>query len=315
MYSDVSHVKLSVCIISFNQEKYIERAIESVFQQVTNFDFEIIICDDCSTDSTPQILSNMLLNFRGRYNLILNEKNIGVASNFSKAIFQCKGKYIALLEGDDYWVDNSKLQKQVDFLESNPKFSMSYTNVIDFYEEKGIEILSGSEHPEIISINYLLKIGWFIRTATIVFKRDLIVEFPRWFYEAYSTDYILHLLLASKGDIQRLPIYSAVYRRNSQGVSTANLQIQIKRWEQKINLLTTIDEFFKFKFQKEIKFQKAEIYSSIIIGILKLKHNYIYKLIFVFNQIFNPCFFLICIFLYKKSLLFISQRIKNQFSI
>jgi glycosyltransferase involved in cell wall biosynthesis len=118
------NIKVSVVMITFNHENYIREAIEGVLMQETDFEMELIISNDCSTDATNIVIEDFLLNhpnaFKVKY--FNQEKNLGMMPNFIFTLNQSKGNYIAICEGDDYWTDTYKLQKQVDFLEANPEY-------------------------------------------------------------------------------------------------------------------------------------------------------------------------------------------------
>ena len=108
---------VSVSLICYNQEKYISKAIDSVLMQKTKFDYEIVLSDDCSTDDTAEICKKYAEKYPDIIRLIKRDKNIGGVRNYLENYKLCKGKYISYLEGDDFFVDPYKLQKQVDFLE------------------------------------------------------------------------------------------------------------------------------------------------------------------------------------------------------
>ena len=126
---------VSIWCITYNQENFIEECLNSFIMQKVNFPIEIVISIDCSTDSTQNIIDE----FKSKYPTIIKDvspkTNIGVVNNFWNAFNSCKGKYIALCEGDDFWTDESKLQKQIDFLESNPDFTLCFHGVRVFYED------------------------------------------------------------------------------------------------------------------------------------------------------------------------------------
>ena len=122
---------VSVCMITYGHEKYVRQSIESILMQKTDFDFELIISNDCSPDNTDQVIKDMI-NHHKRSKLIKyvnQEENLGMYDNFMFTINSAKSKYIAFCEGDDYWTDPMKLQKQVDFLESHPEFEVCFTNI------------------------------------------------------------------------------------------------------------------------------------------------------------------------------------------
>src|SRR5450631_4532338 len=117
---------ISVCLITYNHEKYIGKAIESVLQQQTLFSYELIIAEDCSTDNTREIIQDYYRKYPSVIKLVLQEKNVGPENNFIDLLSAAKGKYIAYFEGDDYWIDNKKLQRQVEFLENHPEFVLVF---------------------------------------------------------------------------------------------------------------------------------------------------------------------------------------------
>lgn len=121
-------ILLSVSLITFNQKEYIAQAIESVLMQKTNFNFELVLSDDCSTDGTRDICIDYQKKYPDLIRLRLPKKNQGLIINMRENLSACVGKYIAILEGDDFWIDPYKLQKQVDFLEQNPTCGLVCTN-------------------------------------------------------------------------------------------------------------------------------------------------------------------------------------------
>ena len=111
---------LTVVLLTYNHEKSIANAFDSILEQKTNFAFDIFVCEDCSTDGTADICREYHERCPEKIKLFLNEKNLGVTQNFKQGLLNVKSKYFAFLEGDDYWCDMKKLQKQVDALEQNP---------------------------------------------------------------------------------------------------------------------------------------------------------------------------------------------------
>ncbi len=124
-------VFISIIMVTYGHEKYIREAIEGILMQRGDFNFELIIANDASPDATNQIVSEILKNHTNSDKIcyIEQEKNIGMMPNFIFALQQAQGDYIALCDGDDYWTDPYKLQKQVDFLEANPDYVLSFHKV------------------------------------------------------------------------------------------------------------------------------------------------------------------------------------------
>ena len=163
---------LSVCLITYNHANYIKEAIDSVLNQKVDFSWELIIADDCSTDGTTKIIEEYKKVKPGLVTLIHQKTNVGAGENWIRLLSAPNSKYIAYLEGDDYWVDPLKLKKQVDFLEENPDFTACFHNVkiIDTNNE-----FSGLIYPlnrkTIIDLQDLLEDD-YMKSCSIVFKND-----------------------------------------------------------------------------------------------------------------------------------------------
>ena len=136
----MNEVKLSVIFITYNHEKYAEKALRSVCEQETDFQFEVVVGEDCSTDSTREILRRVAAEYPDKVRLLFREKNFGRPTlNVYNTTRECRGEYLAYLEGDDYWTDEHKLQKQVTFLEEHPEY-IACTHDCVMVDENGNEI-------------------------------------------------------------------------------------------------------------------------------------------------------------------------------
>lgn len=123
-------IDVSVYMLTYFHEKYVSEAIESVLGQKTKYTFELVISDDCSKDSTVEILKKYEKEYPDKIRLQLNEENIGIPRNIFQARCMCRGRYIVALSGDDYWIDDRKLEKEVRFLDEHPEFFSLY-NVVE----------------------------------------------------------------------------------------------------------------------------------------------------------------------------------------
>lgn len=214
MKSDVSPL-LSVCLLTYNHVDYIQQSIESILMQKVDFPIEIVIADDCSTDGTQEIVKD----YAAKYEFIrpiLQEKNVGMARNVMDLLSTPSGKYVACIEGDDYWTDSYKLQKQVDFLEVNSDFAISFHRVNVVYE-------ADNDKNHITNTNDTVKTfedlaaGNFIHTVSCVFRRQF-KSLPDWFANLSVTDYPVHLLNAQHGKIGFINEVMAVYRIHKGGM-------------------------------------------------------------------------------------------------
>jgi len=207
---------VSVLILTYNHEKYICQAVESALTQKTRFPTEIIIAEDGSTDRTKHILEP----YQSRPNtkLLLAPKNRGVSTNFLNALRYCKGKYIALLEGDDYWTSKKKLYKQVRFLERNPKYSGCFhtSTIVDAKDEVISQKYFSSKQREFTQSDTIHRLYSAYPTCSLVYKASCTTWTPGWF-KHHVTDEALDILLTEHGPLRYLPKNWAAYRIHSEG--------------------------------------------------------------------------------------------------
>jgi len=213
-------MKVSVSIITCNHERYIARAIDSVLMQQTDFDFEILIGEDNSTDSTRSIVQHYASRHPGKIRLFLHDRTNVIyihgrptgRRNLLNNLRQARGKYVALLDGDDYWTDPGKLQKQVDFMEAHADFSICFHNLQVVYDDgHKAPHPSNVDQKETTTIQDLFA-GNFIYTASCLFRNGLIKDFPDWFLTVMPGDFPLFILLARHGPMHYLDEIMGVYR-------------------------------------------------------------------------------------------------------
>lgn len=215
-----NNLRAAVFMVTYNHAHYVEQAIESVMMQKTNFPFKLFIGEDCSTDETRSICLKYKEKYSDKIELLLTEKNIGGRLNALNVYSACfaYGDYTAICEGDDYWSDPLKLQKQVDFLEANPDFVICFHNVVVLYEDRVVQshLLHDDQQKEVSVFEDLAKEN-FIPTLSCVFRNHLFKSFPNWIQSALG-DWILHLLNAEHGKIKYFTEAMGVYRVHSQGI-------------------------------------------------------------------------------------------------
>ncbi|WP_394775089.1 glycosyltransferase [Flavobacterium sp.] len=215
-------------MITYNHESFIEETIESMMTQKTNFEYKLFIGEDFSKDNTREVCVRLKEKYPNKIDLFLNEKNLGAnlnAKQIFKACFESGAKYIALCEGDDYWTDPLKLQKQVDFLEANPDYVICYHKVKVLQNGILKEDTITQEVAETTTIKDLAK-GNYIHTCSVVFKNNLFEKFPEYFHKSPVGDYFLHMLNARYGKIKFLDEYMGVYRLHETSVWSSKTQIK-----------------------------------------------------------------------------------------
>ena len=224
---------VSICTLTFNHAAYLRQAFDSFLAQQTNFPFEIIVHDDASTDSTAEVIAE----YQRRYPHIIkpiyqtqNQYSLhkDMVANF--VLPQVAGDYIALCEGDDYWIDPYKLQKQFDFLQANPDFSACFTQIAVL--RNGELILDEHRHYYQELMGDRLEFGLedvlqenFIATCSVMFRTQNLENYPKWAGKLPFADWVVHVLNAQKGKIRYLDELMAVYRVHQGGVwTTKSLQ-------------------------------------------------------------------------------------------
>jgi len=262
--------KVSVPIITYNQVKFIRQAIESVLMQVTDFDFEILVGDDFSSDGTRDIIQEYADKYPGKVIPVLHEKNLGRNGLFNtlETYRLAKGKYIASMDGDDYWTSPEKLQKQYDFLESHPDFAICYNNALIIYEDGSpSHPLNSPNQPSVSTIDDLIGTDevWFMATSSVMF-RNVIKTYPAWFMESVSGDIPRYVLLAKHGKIGYLQDIMAVYRKNSAGTSFTDKYDDANFINNRIGMYEGINQELEFRYDEVLKKNIARYYKMLLVS-------------------------------------------------
>jgi glycosyltransferase involved in cell wall biosynthesis len=215
---------VSVCCTTYNHKPFITQTVESFLMQQTNFKFEIVIGDDCSTDGTSEILKSFKERYPEKIRIISAKKNVGAHQNMSNTVKTCKGKYIALCDGDDYWTDPFKLQKQVDFLEQNPEYIICchYTQVVDM--DNNPLYVDPNPLPLVHTYHDLLA-GKQVETKTATVVYHNIPEVQQFFkqplfFKSYAADKLIKLYTTfiSGRKIYVMPEVMSCYRNHVGGL-------------------------------------------------------------------------------------------------
>ncbi len=278
---------LSICICTYNHYSFIRQAIEGVLMQKLNFKIEIIIADDFSNDGTRCILNEYKEKYPDLITLLFQEANVGAVTNWIQLIKKPVSKYIAYLEGDDYWTDPLKLQKQVEFLETNEDYAICYHRVNLLTGEK---IEEERINTSLVPLTYtILDLSHYnlIQTCSAVYRNNKNISFEI-LKKCTVGDYPLHLLNARFGKIYYFPDLMAVYRihASSNWSSKSNTYKSIKFAEtleiliieffdnsavsnhlkkQIVNLYITLYNYFRYEIEDHIiayKYYVRSIYHS-----------------------------------------------------
>lgn len=253
--SNRSQPVVSVCIITYNHEKYIKECLDSIVAQKGYVNFEIVIRDDGSTDDTLLIIESYQKRYPHLFNVLDSSLNIGANKNILRVFSACRGKYIAICEGDDFWVDDFKLEKQVRLLDCNSDCSMLIHPCL---EVNGLSKKVGylKQRNKFTAQDIVNVSGQFAPSASYFFKREVLDDIPSWFAELPIGDFFIELYAQKSG----LCLYSSdvvcAYRTFSSGswsddIRSGKYLAFINRYKIIIEALKVAKDDFKIDFSKK----------------------------------------------------------------
>ena len=256
---------LSICCITYNHEKYIADALESFLMQETTFPYEIIVHDDASTDKTADIIKEYEKKYPNKIKPIYQKEN--QFSKGKKITFECviphvTGSYIAFCEGDDYWSDKNKIQKQIEFLEIEKECSSCFHGVeVANTDKKPIGRYLGPVGRG--SKEYAMRDnirGGVLHISSLVIRSDTLVDcIPEWAFKSRHGDYALAIIASANGKVYYIDEIMSVHRVGVENSMMTNLRKNYSKandiayHKQRIKTLREVDEFYGFKFNEDIK--------------------------------------------------------------
>jgi glycosyltransferase involved in cell wall biosynthesis len=210
----MNNFSVSVFILTYNQQDFIANTLESILNQKTNFLFQLVIGEDCSSDNTRQICATYAEAYPLKIKLLPSVQHLGLINNFIRTIKECDGKYIAVCDGDDYWIDPLKLQKQFDFLEARPDFSIVYTGIRNLYKNGEFKDKRWSFIKEPKYFDELI-FGNFIPSVTAFYRnKKEAEEWPLWIVNFPYGDWPVYLWLTRNGEkIGYIDEVTGIYRK------------------------------------------------------------------------------------------------------
>jgi len=275
-----NNILLSILMITYNQEKYIAQALDSILMQEVDFKYEIIIGEDCSTDTTREILLHYKEQYPDKLRLLLHENNVGMLNNWRSVLEASDTEYNAILEGDDYWIDRDKLQIQVNSMREYPECHMSFHPAELRLGENAFGELYAKQSNEtkvFTASEVILGGGGFCPTASIVFRKEVLESLPDFYYEMPVGDYILQIFAALHGGALYIDKVMSVYRKAVEG-SWSNLMgnedKRVRFYENKLVAMDKLDDYLNYKYQYEINHEKS-------------KEHYALAVFYLYNEMFD----------------------------
>ena len=245
---------VSVLMITHNHEAHVVQAIESILSQECEFAFELIIGEDRSRDRTRDICLDYQKKYPGIVRVVFSDENVGMHRNFARIWHRARGKYIAMCEGDDYWIDRRKIAKEMAWLEERPVFTMCGTLTEKIRQDKdGVwrkcGVVGPVEDKEWYSLEDLIP-NYTFHFSSIMLRKDA-VRFPRWFWDVYCVDRPLYLLCAEKGPVGFIPEITSVYRLHEGGIWSPS--DNMGKASKGIRLFENIDRYFDGRYRNIIR--------------------------------------------------------------
>jgi glycosyltransferase involved in cell wall biosynthesis len=253
--------KISVLMITYNHARFIRQALDSVLTQQTDFPYEVVIGDDASVDGTGAILAEYAGKFPDRIRLLLRTNNIGMNANLADTLATCRGEYVALLEGDDYWIGSGKLARQAGFLDGHPECPSCFHNAVVISDDAKVSgegyyaqpdgryLMCAPDLPSRISQSDLLKRN-YIPTCSAMFRRSSAGKLPPWFVKLPLGDQPLHILCTEHGPAAYLPEVMGAYRLH--GSSVWSNKTQLHRVARTLEMQAELERHFSGRPQGAI---------------------------------------------------------------
>jgi glycosyltransferase involved in cell wall biosynthesis len=258
-------VKATVLLVTYNHAPYIAQALESVMGQTTDFPFEIVISEDCSTDGTRDIVEEFARRHPERIRLLVSERNRNDNEVIARGIRAARGEFVAYLDGDDWWTARHKLQAQVRFLESHPTCTMCYHSVLRVYEDG-----SRPSHPSLppgprspMTLEDVL-VRYYINSCSVAFRRSAVPELPDWYYSADLADWALAVLLGTRGEVGYVDEVMAAYRIHAGGVWSGVTRIQ--RIEARLRFYDRLGPEFHRRHAAAVRNGRAQAYLDLALA-------------------------------------------------
>jgi glycosyltransferase involved in cell wall biosynthesis len=251
-------MKASILLITYNHEKYIRKAIEGILIQKESPEFEVIVSDDGSSDNTVSIITELLGTFPN-VSIFSNKQNLGITKNYQKAFSLCKGEYIFVLEGDDYWIDPLKIKKQAEFLDQNPFCVLCGHPYL--LQRDDLSVFT----PPVSNITYhlfdckdlILDSSIVNNFSTCCYRRSVLEKISPETYNVVSYDWMVNMSVAQFGLIGRINEPMSVYRVSSSGAWSK--MTKKEQLEGIINIIPEYDRILGHKYHDYFEIRKQKV--------------------------------------------------------
>lgn len=256
---------VSVVVTSYNHEKYIAQCLESILSQIGDLQVEIIVGDDCSEDSTRAIAQQFKEKYPEVISLLPLGQNLGITKNLKRCLDICSGDYIAICEGDDYWTDPYKLQKQRDFLEEHKDCPMCFSAVMLYLEDTNTFIPHNDQaqlKKDFITTEDLIERNYIGNFSCCMYRKDIVERLPQGIFDLFIADWMFNIACSQMGKIGFIHEIMSVYRLHSKGVWTGLPELE--KMKEISRLIEIYNAFYDYTYDRSFSNYKAIIDYEII---------------------------------------------------
>lgn len=256
--------RMSVLLVTYNHQNHIHQALDALFGQILDGSIELIIADDASSDNTLAIIKSYAgKDNRFNFKYLDGRKNLGITKNYQRGFAACTGEYVAVLEGDDYWVSPFKLQRQADFLDTHWECDLCTVNYFVFEEER-LHLYArthiGTGH-RLISARDLIADNLVGNFSTCLYRKSALAALPKQLFELCSYDWIVNICVANSRWIGFLEEPMSVYRCHSNGVWTQTSQLE--KLSIQLELIPAYDELTNHIYHAEFEWLSDRLQAMI----------------------------------------------------
>ena len=244
--------KISVVVTAYNHEKYIVQCLESILLQKGAFDLEVILGDDCSADRTRQIMQEYAERHPHIFILLPPAANMGVTRNIKRCLDACSGDYIAFCEGDDYWIDSYKLQKQMEFLESHPGYSLCFNAIMLYYDDEKKYVPHTGQlmlARNTFAIEDLIKNNFIGNFSCCMYRTDAVRKLPDELFDIDTWDWMFNMACSRLGKIGFIRDWMSAYRIRPHGAWSGKSYADQRR--SMIAAIDSYNQFFNYEYHEQ----------------------------------------------------------------
>lgn len=255
--------KISVVVTSYNHERYIAQCLDSVLDQRGDFQLEVVLGDDSSLDGTPRICADYQRRFPEIIVILPSERNLGITKNLERCFQSCTGEYIAVCEGDDYWTDPRKLQKQMAFLEEHGDCSMCFSALMMYLEDEERFVPHDQFTPpsDILTTADLIRWNYIGNFSCCMYRTEVIRKIPPSLYNLYAVDWMFNMVCGQYGGLGFIRERMSVYRKHAGGAWAG--RSGVRQADELLRLIDVYDCFFTFQYHSEFAQLKQSIRNDV----------------------------------------------------